>query len=170
MPQFLEYWSSVRSRTRRIVQCIPGESIEWTYQPGKWTLGDLVRHLAAMERWMFAENVAGRPSGYPGCGPELARGKAAVIEYLDAMDRDSIAIFSALTDTELRQKCRTPGGVSITAWKWLRAMVEHEVHHRGQIYFMLGMLGIATPPLYGLTAEEVHARSAPVGRPLSRGA
>jgi hypothetical protein len=34
------------------------------------------------------------------------------------------------------------------------------VHHRGQIYLMLGMLGIETPPLFGLTSEEVRARSA----------
>jgi uncharacterized damage-inducible protein DinB len=39
-------------------------------------------------------------------------------------------------------------------------MVEHEVHHRGQMYLMLGMLDVPTPPLYGLTSEEVRARSA----------
>ena len=45
-------------------------------------------------------------------------------------------------------------------------MLEHEAHHRGQIYLMLGMLGVATPPIYGLTSEEVRARSLPlVGGP-----
>jgi uncharacterized damage-inducible protein DinB len=38
-------------------------------------------------------------------------------------------------------------------------MVEHEAHHRGQIYLMLGMLGIPTPPLYGLTEERVRELS-----------
>ena len=38
-------------------------------------------------------------------------------------------------------------------------MVEHEVHHRGQIDLYLSMLGIPTPPLYGLTSEEVRAQS-----------
>ena len=38
-------------------------------------------------------------------------------------------------------------------------MVEHEAHHRGQIYLMLGMLGVPTPPLYGLTEEQVRERS-----------
>jgi uncharacterized damage-inducible protein DinB len=40
-----------------------------------------------------------------------------------------------------------------------RSMVEHEVHHRGQIYLYLGLLSVPTPPLYGLTSEEVRARS-----------
>jgi uncharacterized damage-inducible protein DinB len=47
----------------------------------------------------------------------------------------------------------------ITVWKWLRSMTEHEIHHRGQIYLYLGILGVPTPPLYGLTSEEVRARS-----------
>jgi hypothetical protein len=40
-----------------------------------------------------------------------------------------------------------------------RTMTEHEIHHRGQIYLYLSMLGIKTPPLYGLTSEEVLERS-----------
>jgi uncharacterized damage-inducible protein DinB len=38
-------------------------------------------------------------------------------------------------------------------------MVEHEVHHRGQLYLYLSMLGFETPPLYGMTSEEVIEKS-----------
>lgn len=53
----------------------------------------------------------------------------------------------------------TPDGSRITVWKWLRLMMEHEIHHRGQIYLYLAMLEIATPPIYGLTSEELRQRS-----------
>ncbi len=33
-----------------------------------------------------------------------------------------------------------------TTWKSLRAMIEHEVHQRAQIYLMLDMLGVDTSP------------------------
>ncbi len=49
--------------------------------------------------------------------------------------------------------------MEIVVWKWLRFMVEHEIHHRGQIYLYLGILGAPTPSLYRLTSEEVRARS-----------
>jgi len=158
--QFLEYWDSLRGRTRRVVTCIPPERIEWATRPGTFTLGDLVRHLATIERYMYAETVAGRPSRYPGCGRELADGYEAILGYLDRLDGEAKAIIAALTDADLNRKCQTPAGVAITTWKWLRAMCEHEAHHRGQIYLMLGMLGVATPPLFGLTSEEVRERSA----------
>jgi len=46
----------------------------------------------------------------------------------------------------------------------LRAMTEHEIHHRGELYAYLGILGVAVPPLYGLTSEqlqEIAVRSQP---------
>ena len=157
--QFLEYWANLRERTRRVVLRVPPERLEWTYRPGAFTFGDLIRHLAAIERHMYAETVAGRPSRYHGCGRELADGYEAVLAYADRLDQEARAIIGELADADLERKCETPAGTPITTWKWLRAMCEHEVHHRGQIYLMLGMLDVATPPLFGLTSEAVQARS-----------
>ena len=157
--QFLEYWDSLRGRTRRVVAAIPPEHLEWTHRAGAFTLGDLVRHLATIERWMYAETVAGRSSRYAGCGRDLADGHEAVLAFLDRLDAESREIIGGLRDEDLTRKCRTPAGIEITTWKWLRAMCEHEAHHRGQIYLMLNMLEVPTPPLFGLTSEEVRARS-----------
>lgn len=159
VPAFLDYWKKVRGRTERVAEGIPADRLEWTWQPGKFTLGDLVRHLAGIERYMYAENVQGLPSRYAGHGRELADGPAAVREFLDRCHAESLAIFAGLTDARLREKCETPGGASLAIGKWLRLMIEHEIHHRGQIYMALGMLGVATPPLYGLTSEQVRSRS-----------
>jgi uncharacterized damage-inducible protein DinB len=157
--QFLQYWESLRGRTRRVVTCIPPDRLEWTHRPGAFTLGDLARHLATTQRYIYAETVAGRPSRYPGCGRELADGYDAVLAYFDLLDEEAKTVIGSLSDADLTRKCQTPAGTAITTWKWLRAMCEHEAHHRGQLYLMLGMLGVPTPPLFGLTAEEVEARS-----------
>lgn len=156
---FLEYYEKIRERTLRVVKCIPPEKLEWTYKEGKFTLGDLIRHLAAMERFMFAENVQFKKSRYPGHGKELAEGYDDVLAFMSKMHRESMEIFRRLSDEDLQKKCLTPNGTPITVWKWLRAMAEHEIHHRGQIYLYLGILDVPTPPLYGLTSEEVLSRS-----------
>jgi uncharacterized damage-inducible protein DinB len=162
---FLAYLVKVRGRTLAVARAIPEDRLEWRPGEGAFSFGDLLRHLAATERYMFAENARQRPSRYPGHGPELASGYPAVFEYVRRMHEEALAIFAALSPEDLQRKCVTPGGAELAVWKWLRLMVEHEIHHRGQIYVYLAMLGIHGPPLYGLTSEEVRARSAPSVEP-----
>ena len=133
--------------------------MEWRHREDAFSFGDILRHLAGTERFMFAENVLLRPTRYPGHGPELADGYDDVLAYLNRLHGESMEIFRSLSATDLQRKCQTPGGAPLAVWKWLRAMIEHEIHHRGQIYVFLSMLGIHGPPLYGLTSEEVRARS-----------
>lgn len=156
---FLDYFESVHKRTRRVVLCIPPDDLEWAPAPGRFSCGETVRHLAGIERWMYAENVQGRPTAYPGHHRALADGFDAMLSYYDTLHAESRAIFAALTPEMLAAKCITPAGTEITTWKWLRAMLEHEAHHRGQLYMTLGLRGVPTPPIFGLTAEEVLSRS-----------
>jgi uncharacterized damage-inducible protein DinB len=156
---FLDYLDRVHERTRRVVMHIRPSDLEWAPAPDKFSFGDLVRHLATIERYMYGETVQGRPSAYPGHGRELADGFDATIAFYDRLHAESRALFAQLSDARLAEKCLTPAGTPITVGKWLRAMIEHEAHHRGQIYLMLGMRGVSTPPLYGLTSEEVRSRS-----------
>lgn len=156
---FLSYFESVRKRTRHVATHVPAEHLEWRPAPGRFSAGDLVRHIAASERWMWAENAVLRPSRYPGHGPELASGKDAVLEYLDRAHAETVEILRGLTPEQLELRCETVGGIEMRVWKWLRLMVEHEIHHRGQLYERLAQLGADAPPLYGLTEPEVRARS-----------
>ena len=156
---FLDYYEKIRGRTEAVAACIPRERFDWTYRQGKFTLADLLRHLGSIERYMFAENARLKPSRYPGHGRELADGPEEVLAFLDRTHRESMEIFADLSDEDLERRCATPGGAEMAVWKWLRAMVEHEIHHRGQLYLYLSLLELPSPPLYGLTSEEVLARS-----------
>ena len=156
---FIEYWEKVRQRTLKVIACIPREKFDWSYHEGKFSFADIIRHLATIERYMYGENAQLKPSRYSGHGKDLADGPDQVLEFFNRMHQESMDIFSRLTAADLERKCVTPGGAPITVWKWLRAMVEHEVHHRAQMYVYLGILGVPTPPLYGLTSEDVKARS-----------
>ena len=156
--EFLEYYDKVRGRTKTIIAKIPPDRIDWAYREGKFTLGDLIRHLGAIERYMDAENAQLKPSRYTGCGKELADGYDAVLKFLDDTHAESMKIFYSLTEEDIKKKCLTPNNTPITVWKWLRLMAEHEIHHRGQIYLYLSILGVEVPALYGLTSEEVAAK------------
>ena len=71
---FLDYCEQIRRHALRVIKCIPANKVEWSYKEGKVIVGDLIRHLAALERYMFAENFQFKPSRYPGHDRELAGG------------------------------------------------------------------------------------------------
>jgi uncharacterized damage-inducible protein DinB len=48
-------------------------------------------------------------------------------------------------------------------------MVEHEIHHHGQIYLYLGMLGVPAPPMYGLTSSKFAREAAQSDGPSTAG-
>jgi uncharacterized damage-inducible protein DinB len=158
--EFLPYLASAHGRTERVIGAIPAGDFDWTPAPGRFSFADQIRHLASIERWMYGETVQGRPSRYAGHGKEFADGPDAVLSYYKSLHAASLRIFEAIPAAAYAEKVKTPAGTPITLWKWLRAMIEHEAHHRGQIYYMLGLRGVKTPPLYGLTSEEVIERSA----------
>jgi len=157
--EFLGYFEKVHRRTMNVVRAIPPAKVDWAFREGKFTLGDLVRHIATANRYLFVETCQGKPSAYNGCGKELAPSYDEIVRFSERLHQEDVAILSVFSQDDLARKCTTPDGSAITTWKWLRAMIEHEAHHRGQIYTYLAILEVPTPPLYGLTSEQVRERS-----------
>jgi uncharacterized damage-inducible protein DinB len=157
--EFLNYFNKVHQRTMNVVSAIPRNKVDWQFREGKFTLGDQVRHIAAANRYIFVEVARGRPSSYNGCGKDLAASYDEIVQFAERLHGEDVEILSGFSEAELNRKCVTPEGFSITSWKWLRSMIEHEVHHRGQIYTYLALLEVPAPALYGLTSEQVQQRS-----------
>jgi uncharacterized damage-inducible protein DinB len=157
--EFLNYFNKVHLRTMKAVRAVPPDKVDWRFREGKFTIGDLLRHIATANRFIFVEVARGNPSAYGGCGRELAASYDDIVQFMERLHREDVEILSAFGEAELNRKCTTPEGGSITAWKWLRAMIEHEAHHRGQIYTYLALIEVPSPPLYGMTSEQVRERS-----------
>ena len=152
---FLNYFNKVREGTNRIIQVIPPDKMNWTYKPGKFTMADIIRHIAAIERNVFAELVAGNTPSYKGCGKELADGYDEVLLYFDEMHKQSLQIFNSLNDEDLNRKIATLSNAETKIGSFLRALIIHEVHHCGALCIYLNLLDIATPSIFGLTEKQV---------------
>ncbi|HYB93852.1 MAG TPA: DinB family protein [Vicinamibacterales bacterium] len=157
--EFAGHWRKVRSRTVRLLELVPPDNVEWSPAAGVMTIGDVFRHLAVTERWLFVEVARGGVSTYRTHGPQLGRTREEIAILLRQCHDESLRIIANFTPADWQRHVTTPAGASLPAWKWLRAMVEHEAHHRGQLYLMLRLAGIPTPPIFGLTAEDVMSRS-----------
>ena len=154
--EFARYWRRVRGRTLAVAGCIPADRMDWSPGQGAMTIGDSLRHLAVTERWLFVEIARGGQSGYVSHGPELGRSTSEVLALLTRLHAESLAIIEEFGADDWQRPVVTPGGATMPAWKWLRAMVEHEGHHRGQLYLTLRLCGVVTPPIFGLTSEQVR--------------
>lgn len=157
--EFLGYLSKVHKRTQAIVNLLPADKLDWTYRPGKFSAGDLVRHIALTERYLFVQVAQGNPPAYRGCGSEFAAHLDEIKNLYNRLHDESVSLIRSL-EPRWAELCTLPGGAQMPVNKWLRAMVEHEIHHRGQLYLYLSMLGIKAPPIFGLTSEQVIEHSA----------
>jgi len=103
---FLQYFGNVRERTMRVARCIPPDKLDWSYAPGKFTLGDLLRHIAVAERFMWAETAQGHTSRYTTHGKELADGYENVMAFMERLHAESMEVFAKLSDEDLEHKCK----------------------------------------------------------------
>lgn len=156
---FLSYYEKTREATLKVIQVIPKEKVNWSYMPSKFTIGDIVRHIAAIERWVFAEVALGNRPSYKGCGKELADGYENIITYFNEMQKQSVMIFKSLNDEDLSKIVKTLDGKDIELASFLRALFLHEIHHRGALCIYLNLLHIETPPIIGLKEEQVKQLS-----------
>ena len=152
---FLLYYEKTREVTDKVIAVIPPDKIDWAYMPGKFTIGHLVRHIAAIERNVFAEIAIGNKSRYKGCGKELADGYENIVAYFDEMHLQSVKIFESLDDERLKEKIKSVDGKEIELGNFLRALLVHEIHHRAALCIYLNLLGVETPPIIGLKEEQV---------------
>lgn len=152
---FLSYYESTRQATTKVIQVIPQDKLNWSYMPGKFTIADMVRHIAAIERLVFAEVAIGNKPSYKGCGNDLADGYDNIVTYFNEMHSQSIEIFKSLRDNQLTTKVKTLNGKDIEIGNFLRALIVHEVHHRGALCIYLNLLNVTTPPIFGLMEEQV---------------
>lgn len=156
---FIDYLEKTRRITNKVIELVPPDKFDWQYLPGKFTVADIIRHIAAIERHVFAEIAQGNKSTYKGCGKALADDPQAVLSFFAEMHRQSTAIFRRVSNDHLANVIKTVDGRETRLANFLPALVVHEIHHRAVLCIYLNLLGITSPPVLGLTEEQVIINS-----------
>jgi uncharacterized damage-inducible protein DinB len=146
--------------TRRVLALVPDEHLAWKPHEKSMTLGQLATHLAELPAW--SPRILDSPLFEMGPGAierPSAASSAAILELFERHVSAARAALAARTDPEYlaRWTFRKEGHDVFTLPKAavIRTMVmNHMVHHRGQLTVYLRLLGVPLPPLYGPTADE----------------
>lgn len=155
---FIDYFSSIRKRTLNYVCAIPADQINWLPKEGEFTCADIVRHIASGEKMFIGVVTQGKWKYEGHVGDQESVDE--LIAHLDQTHRTAMNKLESLPDSELDQlRPALEGSTQVKAWRWLMAMVEHEIHHRSQLAMYLFLMGITPPHIYGLGVEDLIARA-----------
>ena len=161
MASYLRFFDSVSRRTRRDIAALPPAAAAWrppaSAGEGSWTIGQIVGHIGGT-RLYFAS--AYRGEGWIKDPHELAReDRATWLPWLDETGARYAALLRDTPPAWLTRKVAmidTPGE-TLSGWRLLMMMIEHEVHHRSQIDTYAGLNKWEVPHIYGRSAEQVGA-------------
>jgi uncharacterized damage-inducible protein DinB len=157
--EFARYFEGVRRRTLAAVDRLTPALLDWRPRAGEWSCGDVVRHLIGAERFFVTKVVEDRWTDDldPGASIPLEALRLRMAE----VHRAEMTRLAAVPDARLHERVRDLDGGTVRAWRFLMAMVEHEVHHRSQLDAYLSAADVEPPQLYGYRMEDVVARVAP---------
>jgi len=145
--------------TRRLLERVPEEWFEWKPQDKARSLGALVTHVVGIPAWI--PKVVEQPHIDAGNAPPAAppATRAEVVARFDQHVKDARAALSGRTDAELLApwSLRVQGKEMFTLPKAaaLRSFVmNHLIHHRGQLSVYLRMQNVPIPSIYGPSGDE----------------
>lgn len=163
IPSFLRYFEGVHARTVRDVSSLPAEAEGWrpaasADEESSWGVPDIVRHIAEA-RWFFATAFRGEGWVWDTWEDGLERRDNWVPALETSLEGFRAMVTEAAPD-RLRERVEAIGGEgpSLSGWRVLMMMVEHEVHHRSQLSTYAGMNGWPVNQIFGRTNEWVVAR------------
>jgi uncharacterized damage-inducible protein DinB len=155
---YLRYFDAVHRRTARDISALPAEAEGWKPSRGEgenaWGIGEIIRHLAG-SRMYFAS--AYRNEGWLQDWPvPMTAVQSTWLQGLEASAAEFHRRLEGTPDEWLQRRIHmidTDG--SLSGWRILMMMLEHEVHHRSQIDSYAGLQGWPVPDIFGRSAEAI---------------
>jgi uncharacterized damage-inducible protein DinB len=149
------------ANTRKLLARVPEAHASWKPHPKSWSLGELALHLANLPLWgrMTLSQPEIDMDSFGGLPKRAFTTTAALLETFDRNTAEERAALVSLTDADmLAPWTLRKGGKAVLTMPRVAAMrssvLNHTIHHRGQLTVYLRMKDVPLPFLYGPTADE----------------
>jgi uncharacterized damage-inducible protein DinB len=139
-------WNRIHKQTARALEAAPDDRLDWKPGEGMFTLRQLVTHIPEAEAAIARSALAGSMQKVK-LGLEQAS-VAEIVALFDAQHDRLAEEVSKLTLEQLKEKIEAFGR-QMSRLALLRGLIEHEIHHRGQLFTYLRLAGVEPPALYG---------------------
>lgn len=145
--------------TRRVLERVPQDQLQWKPAEKSRTLGQLALHIATTPGGV-ASLASTTPAQFPGFGPDPSPGSTGeIVAALEASVAQAKQIVAGFDDEAMTATWTLMGGdqviMAVPRVAFLRSiMLNHWYHHRGQLSVYLRELGVPLPSIYGPSADE----------------
>jgi uncharacterized damage-inducible protein DinB len=145
--------------TRRVLERVPDDKLNWRPHEKARTLGELALHVAmvpgSVAEFVAAESPVQAPQ-FTDTGPKQASELVPALEESIAKAKE---LLGGMDDAALNATWRMMQGdrelLALPRVAMLRSvMLNHWYHHRGQLSVYLKQLDIPIPSIYGPSADE----------------
>lgn len=160
---FLPEFDREMATTRRVLERVPESGFAWKPHEKSASLGSLASHIATLPglglRALQTESFDFAPPGAPPFKPPVAENRQQLLDMFDqnvAAAREAIA---ASTDEDLSKTWTLQFSgrtlFSLPRSSVLRStLLNHQIHHRGQLSVYLRLNNVPVPSIYGPSADE----------------
>jgi uncharacterized damage-inducible protein DinB len=155
--------------TRKAFERFPEDKLSWKPDPKSMTMGRLAGHIAEMPNWaamtVSTDSLDINPGGQRPFEALVATSRAQLLAEFDKNIASARAAIEGASDSDLMKTWQllSDGQVILAMPRAsvLRVMVmNHSIHHRGQLMVYYRLNGVAVPGMYGPSADESQAATA----------
>lgn len=144
--------------TRRVLERVPEDKLDWRPHPKSRTLGELALHVAASQGAVAELTLPDSVEPPPFQDPQpknraeileaFEKGTARAKEIINGTDdARALATWKMLKDGQTLMEVPRIG-------MWRAILLNHTYHHRGQLSVYLRELDVPVPSIYGPSADE----------------
>jgi uncharacterized damage-inducible protein DinB len=155
-------WMELQSEsatTRRLLERLPGSALSWKPHEKSMSMGHLAFHLAALLRWL---NSILHQDDYDVASTDLKMPEpdnvAGILELFDRSLATAVEALKKQPDERMLAPWRLRNGEQLIfempRASAVRSLLNHLIHHRGQLSVYLRLQNVPLPPIYGPTADE----------------
>jgi uncharacterized damage-inducible protein DinB len=151
------------ANTRKTIERVPEEKFDWKPHNRSMSMGGLATHLANLPTWVTRainhDSFDMAPQGGPPPRTPQATSRGELLETFDKNVADARAAITEASDEALMTKWSLLSGgetvMTLPRIAVLRSFVmNHSIHHRGQLTVYLRLNDVPVPGLYGPSADE----------------
>ena len=155
----LEELEQEAQTTRRVLERIPEDQMNWRPHPKARTLGEVAFHVATVPGSVAEFIASPSPAQFPDFIDPSPPRAAELIPALDESIAKAKQILGDMDDATIMATWRMMDGerevFALPRVSLLRSiMLNHWYHHRGQLTVYLRQLDIPIPSIYGPSADE----------------